>query len=114
MSAAPGLDRLIDFQRVAGNDPQPSVKFGFKLCQSGNAPAIAFNGDNPCAGLEQCAGEAAGTGPYLVDGGSLKRSRNGGNTGEQLPVEDEILPQRLGRLQAVPSYDVAQRFGHEG
>ena len=41
---------------------------------------------------------------------SSERSRHGGDPREQLPVEDEVLAQRLACLEPVPRNDVAQRL----
>ena len=52
-----------------------------------------------------------GPGPDLVDGLPVERAGDGGDPGEQLAVEDEILAERLARLQPVAGDDVAQRLG---
>ena len=48
----------------------------------------------------------------LLDAGAsvvaVERAGNGGDPRQQLPVENEILPQRPGRLQPVAGDDVAQ------
>ena len=90
---------------------RPSI-FRFKLGQGGQAAPVALDRDDLGAGVEQRAGQAARAGADFIDGCAVERSRDGGDARQQLAVEDEILAERLGRLQAVAGDDVAQRLGH--
>ena len=78
-----------------------------ELGQRGQAAAIALDRDDIGAGIEQRAGQAAGARADLVDKLRVERPGDGGNPAEQLPVEDEILPERFRRLQTVAGDDVA-------
>ena len=46
----------------------------------------------------------------LIDGLAIERARNRRDPRQQLPVEDEILAERLACLEPVPGDDVAQRL----
>ena len=104
--------RRIDFQRVALDDAQ-FARIGFpELGQRRNTAPVTLDRGHLCARGEQRSRQAAGTGPDLQHLGARKRSRHRRDAGEQLPIEQEILPQRLAGAQTVPGDDVAQ--GGEG
>ena len=110
MRAVAGLGALVDLHRVAADDPQPARKRRLQFGQRRQAAPVALDGDDIGAGIEQRAGQSAGAGADFINGGAVERAGNGGDARQQLAVEDEILPERLGRLQAVAGDDVAQRL----
>jgi len=111
MRALAGLPALVDLERVAGNDPQAVVIFGFEFGQRGQAAAIALDRHYLGTAIEQCAGKATRARPDFIDRGAIERPGNGGDSRQQLPVEDKILAERLGRLQTMPRDHLAQWLG---
>ena len=102
---------FVDLERVFLDQRELAGKVAVELGQCGQAAPVALDRDDLRAGVEQGAGQAAGAGADFVDGGAVERAGEGGDPGEQLPVEDEILAQRLARLQPVAGDDVAQWLG---
>ena len=68
-----------------------------QLFQRRNAAAVALDSDNRSTGLQQSAGQSARTRAHFVDALSVQIAWDRGNPSEQLPIEDEILPERLAR-----------------
>src|SRR4029078_11000114 len=81
-----------------------------QLRKRGNAATVALDGDDRCAGFEQCAGEAAGAGPHFVDSLAGQCAGNRGDAGEELTVENEVLAERLARAQPVAGNDLPERL----
>ena len=104
------LRPLVDAQGVAFDDSQAG-KGSFKLGKGGEAPPVPLDRDDIGSGIEQGPGQAAGPGAYLIDRLSFQWTRNGGDTRQQLAVEDEILPERLARLKPMAGDDLAERLG---
>lgn len=103
---------LIDIERIPRNHTKIAGKFRFKLGKGGEAAAVALNGNQRSTSLKNCPGQAAGTGSDLINLCIVKRSWNGSNPCQQVPIEDEVLTQGLGRLQPVACNDVAERLDH--
>ena len=61
------------------------------------------------SGVEQAPGQTAGSGTDLIDRFALEPPGNCRDPGEQLPVEDEILAERLAGAEPVPGDDGAAR-----
>ena len=110
MGAIAGLGALVDRERI-GLDRSAAVRESLvQLGQGRKAAAVALDRDHIRAGLEQRARQPAGAGPDLIDGLAVERAGHGRDPGQQLPVEDEVLAERLARLEPVPRDDVAQRL----
>ena len=101
---------LVDLQRVASTIRSRSPNSLPKLVKRGNAAAVAFDGDDARAGIEQRTGQAAGARADLIDALAVESPGIAAIRREQLPVEDEILPERLARAEAVAGNDLAQRL----
>jgi hypothetical protein len=84
---------------IAGDDLEPPLKFSLKLGEGGNAAPVAFDGNDRGTGVEEGAGEPARTRSDLVHALALQIARNASNAREELPVENEILAERLARIQ---------------
>src|SRR5258708_1763121 len=102
---------LIDLECVAFNDLKLVGEFRLKLCKGRDAAAIALNGDDRSARVEKRASQAARPRSNFINALAFKPSWNCCNSGEELPVEDEILTQRLARAQVMATNDAAQGFG---
>ena len=98
---------LVDAERVAGNYPQAPVMAGLELGQRGQAAPITLDRDDVRARIEQRVGQSARAGADFIDRRPAEWPGNCGDAREQLPVENEILAERLGRLQPVPRDDLA-------
>ena len=110
MTARADLGALIDVQRVARDHPQASGELGFKLAESRQAAPVALDRHDLRPRVEQGTGQSARTGPDLIDALPYKRARNCRDPRQQLAVENEILPQRLGRLEPVAGDHIPERF----
>src|SRR5690606_24657249 len=64
---------------------------------------------DPRAGAQQRAREPAGAGPDLEHRPAGEIARNGRDAGQQLLVEQEVLPERLRRAEPVRGDHFAQR-----
>ena len=82
-----------------------------KLRQCRETAAIALDCDYAGASLEQRSCQAAGPGADFINCPALEWARDGRDPGEQLTVEDEILPERLARAEPMAGNDVAERLG---
>ena len=102
---------LVDVERVAGYDPQAPFMAGLEFGQRGQAASITLDRDDLRARSQQRMGQSTRAGPDFINGRTVERTRNCGNAREQLPVENEILSERLRGLQPVPCDDLAQRLG---
>ena len=98
---------LVDLQCIAFDYMQLLAERLLKLCERGKTTPISFDGDNRCSGIEQCARQATGSRSDLVNPLSIQWAWNGSDTREELAIENEILPQRLARAEAVTGDDVA-------
>src|SRR3546814_13388578 len=79
------------------------------VCSSELAAVVALDRDHPCAGTEQRARQAAGTGTDLEHRLAIEIAGQCGDAVEELFVEQEILPERLARREAVRAHRVAKR-----
>src|SRR5687768_5714585 len=111
MGAVAGLGALVDAHRVAFDDLEALRIFLLELGQGRPTAAIALDRDDVRSGVEQRPSQSAGAWPDLIDSLAVQRSRNGGDPRQQLPVENEILAERLASLETVASDDVTQRLG---
>ena len=75
MRAVADLGALVDLQRVAVDDLQPAREIRFELGQRRQAAPVALDRDHLGAGVEQGAGQAAGTGADLIDRRPVERAR---------------------------------------
>ena len=105
---------LVDSHGIVLNNPQLAWKFCFEFGQGRQATAIALDGDYSCSSIQQRSGQATRPRSNLIYGSAAKVAGDGRDPGQQLPVEDEILAERLTRRQPVPRDDVAQRLGRAG
>ena len=97
---------LVDAHRVAFDQGELAGKEGVEIGQSGEAATVAFDGHDRRATIEQGTRQAAGAGADFIDASARERAGDGGDPGKQLPVEDEILAERLARLEPVAGDDV--------
>ena len=113
MRATADARRLVDFSAspstTRSRSPNSSRARPGPGCSAGRARPR-----RPRLRLEQGAGQAAGAGADLINPLAVQRAGNRGDPREQLPVEDEILAERLARAEPVPGDDVAQRLGARG
>ena len=70
---------------------------------------VPFDGDEPRARPQDGAGKAAWARTDFEGRLVLQIARDGGNTVQQLLIQQEVLPQRLAGLQTVRSDYLAQR-----
>ena len=108
-------------QRVALDHAQAAGIGVREFGERGDAAAVALDRGDARPRRQQRAGEAAGAGADLQHLGVRQVARYGGDAREELTVEEEVLAQRLGRLQAMTRDDVAQwrkpgwrQVGHNG
>ena len=81
------------------------------MCISGQIAAVALDSNHRRACIEQSAGQPAGPRAdfvYLLTGEGAGNRRH---AREQLPVENEILSQRLAGAKPMARNDVPERFG---
>jgi len=104
---------LVDAERVTLYDGEAIRKFLPELGECRHAAAIPLDGDHrrPC--FQQSPGQPTRAGADLIDPLPIQIAGDGGNPREQLPVEDEILGERLACGQPVAGDDVSERFGHD-
>ena len=87
--------RRVDFQRVALDDAQ-FARIGFtEFGQRGDTAPVALDRGHLRPRREQRSRQTTGTWADLQHLGTRKRARHRCDAGEQLPIEQEILPQRL-------------------
>ena len=92
-----------------------SGKLRLQLGQRRDAAAVALDRDDRRPGVEQRAGQPARARADLIDALRLRALPGiAAIAREQLPVEDEILAERLACAEPVPRDDVAQRLGRGG
>ena len=77
-----------------------------ELGQRRDAAAVALDRDDQRSGVQQRSSQAPGPGADFIDALALEAARDRGNARQQLPVEDEVLPKRLARAEAVARDDV--------
>ena len=102
---------LVDHKGVAFDDGETRSKFLLQFRQRGNAAPIALDGDDGGSRIEQRTRKPAWARADFIDALALELSWNRCDPGEQLSVEDEVLPQRLARAQPMAGNYVAERFG---
>jgi len=78
--------------------------------QGGQAAFITLDGDNIGTLGEKGTREAARAGTNFIYQAVGELPGDGGDPGQQLPVQDEILAECLARRQPVPRNDLAQRL----
>ena len=105
---------LVDLQRVGLDEVEGDRRTRAQLVERRNAAPVALDRDDVGAGIEQRAGQPAGSGADFVDALRREIAGNRRDPGQQLAVEDEILAERLARAEAVPRDDLAQRLGRDG
>lgn len=93
MRTFPGDIDLVDLQCIAFNDLKSVPEFEVKLCEGWDAAWIALDGNHSSTGVKERPRQAARTWSNFIDRFPFKRSGDSSNAGEELPVEDEILPQ---------------------
>ena len=99
----------VDLHRIALDHAElPRIRFA-QLCQGRDASPVALDRRHPRARREQRTRQAAGAGPHFEHLGIAQITWHSRNPLEQLPVEQEILPERLARVQSVPRDHLAQR-----
>ncbi len=108
MGAFAGERALVDTKCVAFDDLEPVAERLPELAERGHTAPVALDGDDRRARDEQGARQAPRTGTHFINALALERAGDGGDTGEELSVEDEILAQRLARAEAMTGDDVAQ------
>jgi hypothetical protein len=101
--------RRIDFQRVAFDDLELAGEEGAEFLQRRDAAPVALHCGHAGAAFEQRPGQAAGTGADLEHLGAVQLARHLGDAGQQLVVEQEILPQRLAGAETVFADDFPER-----
>jgi len=104
-----GFGPDIDGHRVAGNHTKLVRKCLRQFSKGWQAAPVALDRDQPRPGAQDGAGQAAGTRPNLEGRLVLERSGNGRDPVQQLLVQQEILAERLVRLQPMGGDDVSQR-----
>jgi len=102
---------LVDLQRVGLEDLEPFSELLAKLLERGNAAPVALHRGDRGSGFEQRPSEPTRTRSDLVNPLALKIARYRRDPRQQLPVENEVLTERLGRAEAVTGNDRAERFG---
>ena len=98
---------MCNFGRIAFDHGQLAGKRFGEFSQRGQAAAVHFNCGHLRSGAQQGPGQAAGAGANLEHLLTLQFARQLGNAGEQLLVEQKVLPQCLGREQTVARDDFA-------
>ena len=83
-----------------------SLQFG----EGRYATPVPLDSHHIRACFQQGARQSARARPDLIDGLAVERARHCRNSGQQLPVEDEVLTESLACLEPVPRDDVAQRL----
>ena len=68
MGAIAGLGPLVDFQRVARDDPQFARKVRIELGQCRKAARVAFDRNHPGTCIQYRTRQAARTGTNFIDG----------------------------------------------
>jgi hypothetical protein len=71
---------FIDPKRIAFDNLEPLTMFLLQLAKRREAAAVALDGYDGRAGVEQCPGETPGPRPYFIDSLALKLARNCGDT----------------------------------
>ena len=108
MGAGSGDRLLVDAQRIGLDDLELAGELLLQLGERRDAAPVAFHRDHRSPGIEQRAGQPAGTWADLINTRAVERSGDRRDAREQLPVEDEILPERLARAQAMARDDLSQ------
>jgi hypothetical protein len=72
---------------------KPIAVLLLKFRQSGDAATVALDGQDARSRFEERARKASWPGSDLIDALPLERTRDGRDAREQLPIEDEILPE---------------------
>ena len=94
--------------RVARNDLEPAGPMRGDLLERGEATFVAFDRDDFLRALgEQRAGQAAGAGADFDDDDACKRAGGARDPSGQIEIEQEILAERLARIEAVRGDDFA-------
>jgi hypothetical protein len=114
MSAPAHELRFVDGKGIGFDEREAAAKVAAQFLERRNAAAVALDRGHGCTALEQRARQAAGAGTDLIDPRALERSRKRGDPREQLPIEDEVLAERLARAEPVAGDDRAERFGGFG
>ena len=107
MGAFANACAFVDMERVALDDRKPIAARLPELVERGDAAPVALDGDDQRARIEQGASQASGTGAHFVNMLALERAGDRGDAGEELAVEDEILPERPACAETMPGDDVA-------
>ena len=107
MRAVAGNRAFVDRERVGLQDIQTAAELFLKLGESRDAAWVSLDRDDRRSGVEQRMGQPSRAWTDLVHPLSVERSRNCRNSGEQLPVENEVLTERLAGTEAVPRDDLA-------
>ncbi|MCY1172551.1 hypothetical protein D9M73_126870 [compost metagenome] len=99
--------RSVDFQGVALDHAQLARKRLAQFSERRDTAMVALDRGDACARRQQGAGQAAGAGANLQHLGVVQVAGNARDPRQQLRVEQEVLPQRLARIQAITRDDVA-------
>ena len=99
---------MIELERIALDYAQLAREGIFQLGQRGHAAAVHLDCGHAGAGAQQGARQPAGTRTHLEHLLPGKIAGHRGDPVEQLLVEQEVLPQRLGSAEAVAGDDFAQ------
>src|SRR5206468_9171061 len=96
---------------IAFDDLQAIAEILLQLGECRDASPVPFHGGDCCSGVEERSGESAGTRSHLIDLAARQRTGDCSHARKQLPVEDEILSERLACAEAMTRDDFAQRLG---
>ncbi len=99
----------VDRERVAFDRAELAGVGVRQLGERGDAAGVALDRGHLRARREERAGEAAGAGADLQHLGAGEVARHRGDAGEELAVEEKVLPQRLAGGEAVTRDDLTQR-----
>ena len=99
----------IDRHGIVRDHRQLARKRLAQLAEQRQAAVVALDRDHLCPGAEQRAGQPAGAGADLEHRGAVQIAGNRSDAIEQLFVEQEILAERLARLQPMRAHRLAQR-----
>src|SRR4051812_9532753 len=97
-------------ERIGFDQLQLASELLPELFQCRDAAAVAPDSGDRSASIQQCPSEPAWPGPDLIDPLTLEVAGHRGDPREELPIENEILAERLACAEAVAGNDRAQRL----